>query len=109
VTGAGLVDAIKDYVEPEVSEAESIAACAEYVHSLPRQINQWLPGTLEFWNSFAKVAACSSAFRGWSEAIGGGGEKAVLKGAEAATDSFWDDVLPDLVDLIGEEIFHLDL
>jgi hypothetical protein len=109
VTAAGLVDAVKDHVAPGWSEAESIVSCAESVHSLPRQINQWLPSTVQFWNSFAQVASCYSAFRGWSEAIGGGGEKAVIKGAEVATDSFWDDLLPDLVDFIDETIFHLDL
>ena len=109
VTAAGLVDAIKDRIVPGLSEAESVVACAEYVHSLPRQINQWLPDSPEFWNSFAKVAACSSAFHSWSEAIGGGGEKVILDDAETATDGFWDDLLPKLVSFIGDVVFHLDL
>jgi len=105
VAASGLVSAIQDHVLPLWSEAESIIACADYVHSLPRPINQWKPNSPEFWNSFANVASCYDAFHGWSEALGGVGEKAIIDDAEHDTAPFFDNLLK-FIDLVGEDIFH---
>jgi hypothetical protein len=107
----GLVDAIKNYLAPTLSDAESAVACAESVARLP-QINQWLPNSPEFWNSFdevaVKAAACSDAFRSWSEAIGVG-DRTIIADAEHESTGFWDDLLPRLVSLVSDDLAHVDL
>jgi hypothetical protein len=105
VAAEGLADTIQDHLYPAWSEAESIAACANFVHSLPGQFNQWQPSSPAFWNNFANALPCRDAFHGWSDFINGG-EKGLLDDAEHDTDPFFDYIYK-FIDLAGEEIFHL--
>jgi hypothetical protein len=106
IAATGLFDVVKDSVNPVASKAAAIVACAEYANSLHRQLNQWRPDSPEFWNNFANVADCSNAFKGWSEAIGGDGERTIIEDAASDTDGFFDDVLPKLISLLAEDLFH---
>jgi hypothetical protein len=106
ITATGLFDVLLDKVSPLASAAAAVVGCAEYVSSLHRQLNLWRPNSPEFWNNFANVADCSNAFKSWSKAIGAGGEKAVIDDAVRDTDGFFDDWLPKLISLLGEELFH---
>lgn len=106
IAATGLFDVVQDSVNPLASKAAAIVACAEYVSSLHRQLNLWRPNSPEFWNNFAIVADCSNAFKGWSEAIGGGGKTTIIEDAARDTDGFFDDVLPKLISLLGEDVFE---
>lgn len=105
VTAMGLVSLIQDKVNPVGSEASAIVNCAEYVHSLPEQINQSQPSSPSFWNNFVNTAQCYDAFRTASAAIGVG-ETAVIDDAAAETSGFFDEILPKLVGLVSETIFR---
>jgi hypothetical protein len=104
VAAEGLADTIQGHVFPAWSEADSIVGCANYVHSLPGQLNQWQPSSPEFWNSMVSALQCRDAFHGWSDLFGGG-EKTIIDDAEHDTDPFFD-YLFRFLDLAGEEIFH---
>jgi hypothetical protein len=105
VTAMGLVDVVQDKVNPVGSEARAIVTCAAYVQHLPEQINQSQPSSPDFWNNFANTAQCYNAFNTASVAIGGG-EAAVIDDAAEETKGFFDDVLPELVSLVTETVFH---
>jgi hypothetical protein len=105
VTAMGLVDVVADKVNPAQSEAEAIVTCADYVRSLPQQINQSQPSSPEFWNNFSSAAECHSAFSSASDALDSG-ESTILEDAADATGDFFDDILPKLVSLVSEMIFH---
>lgn len=90
VTAMGLVDVVQDKVNPVESEAQAIVTCANYVRSLPEQINQSQPSSPEFWNNFASD----------------GGEATVIDDAAEETGGFFDNVLPKLISLVSDTIFH---
>lgn len=112
VTAMGLVNMIGDRMNPGEAEAHAIVTCASYVDSLPDQINQTQPNSAEFWNNFASTAECSQAFQTASDALDLSGETAATQDSEIAEDAenitsdFFDDVLPKLISLAADAVFH---
>ena len=112
VTAMGLVNVIGDRMNPGEAEAHAIVTCASYVDSLPDQINQTQPNSAEFWNNFASTAECSQAFQTASDALDLSGETAATQDSEIAEDAenitshFFDDVLPKLISLAADAVFH---
>jgi len=112
VTAMGLVNVIGDRINPGEAEAHAIVTCASYVDSLPDQINQTQPSSAEFWNNFASTAECSQAFQTASDALKLSGETVATQDSEIADDAesitsdFFDDVLPKLISLAADAVFH---
>ncbi len=112
VSAIGLVDVIGSRVNPSQAEAQAIVACSDYVRSLPQQDIQSQPTTAQFWNDFSGTAECSHAFSTASDALGLGGDSVstqdsdVVSDAEGFTSDFFEDVLPRLMELATETLFH---